>query len=167
MALRVVRIALTVAALASLAALPSRPSVAQSVRQGLQAEIMTERGCGANAVYTVGDVLVVIFRIDGAPQAQAAIAGVFPDGRSVTLYQHVVPGNTTITQPIANIGGTLGMRTVRLTASIQGGEVTATADCTFTVAALQIEEQIATDRGCLENGDKPVYTVGEQMALLF
>src|SRR6266571_7666606 len=76
-----------------------------------------------------------------AQQAQATIAGVFPDGRSVTLYQHVVPGNTTITQPIANIGGTLGMRTVRLTASIQGGEITATADCTFTVAAAPLHIQ--------------------------
>src|SRR5260370_41304541 len=116
MASRIVRIAFPLAVLAI--TLPCRPAAAQATRQGLQAQIQTDRGCGANAVYTVGDVLVVIFRIDGAQQAQATIDGVFPDGRSVQLYQDLVPGNTTITRPIANIGGTLGPRSVRLTASI-------------------------------------------------
>lgn len=164
MASRVIRLAFSFAALASLVVLPGRPAAAQG---RLKAQIVTERGCGANAVYMVGEVLAVTYRIDGASQVQATIDGVFPDGRSVQLYQAVVPGNTTLTQPIAVIGGTLGMRTVRLIASAAGGELTASADCTFTVASAPITAQIATDRGCLEKGANPVYMAGDAMQILF
>jgi hypothetical protein len=156
---------LAMAVMASLIIVPGRPSLAQ----GLKAQIQTERGCGPNTVYSVGDVLTVTFEIDGAPQAQALIEGVFPDGRSVPLYPAngipaTVPGNQPITQDIANIGGSLGPRSVRLTATAYEGRLKAQATCSFTVASVQLKAQIATDRGC---GSSAVYTVGDQAQILF
>jgi hypothetical protein len=138
-------VALGLVVLAGLGAAP-RPATARQELPGgpqplgLQAEITTERGCGDRAIYQPGDVLTARFRVDGAEQADATIDGIFANGESKTLFHGVVPGNQTITQAIAKVGGNAGQRALRLTA--RAGDRIASATCGFVVQASPIDPPV-------------------------
>src|SRR5204863_7138801 len=122
-----------------------------------------------NPVYQVGENLVVQFRVDGPGEtAHVVISGVLPSGALVPLFSADVPTNVTIVRPIATIGGALGRRKLEMAAENDYAESNL-AECTFTVVAAPtvLTAAITTERGSLENGQNPVYQIGENLVVTF
>jgi hypothetical protein len=118
---------------------PREPSVQFSIRDaggpspGLQAFIRTDRGCqetGENPIYSVGDSIVVQFRINGAVQVFVTLEDLLPDGRINVILQQWVPGNQLL-QLTGQIVPPTGRETLRLTAQV--GQQSVVSECSFMV----------------------------------
>jgi hypothetical protein len=100
----------------------------------LTAMIETERGCGDQVQYKVGEPLNVYLRIDGANLVDVTIDVVLATGQVVPLFAGQMNGNVTLFGPLATISGTPGPRVLRVQAHA-GDIVSNVAECHFTVVA--------------------------------
>lgn len=143
--LRTVRTVTALAALASV--LAGRPGHAQPTE--LFPSITTSRGCletGQDATFTVGDQIIVSFRIDSntTQSAQATVLDALPNG----LVNVLSLGSVSTNQPhafTAMVGPPSGIETLKLRAQAIG-VTTVSANCSFHVVGLTASTTTPTPR---------------------
>jgi hypothetical protein len=138
-------------------------SAAPSGDSPIVAQITTNRGCGAEALFQKGDPLIVSFSV--AENATVRVVNVRPDGEVVLRENFTVEAN--VVYPLeGNAGHILGSRTLRITAT--SGDRTGSAECTFTVVdTIPTHPVIAsfeTNRGC---GSYARFREGDTLTVLF
>lgn len=130
----------------------------------LQAELSVDKGCGAN--YRIGEPLVISFRV--SRDALVTLRLRMPDGSVRVLVNQQVRGGVTHTLR-GTVGEPPGTRILLLEA--RAGDERAEAECEFNGVreggTVVIVPQIRTDRGCLEEGQNPIYFVGDPITVFF
>lgn len=130
----------------------------------LQAELSVDKGCGAD--YRIGEPLVISFRV--SRDALVTLRLRMPDGPVRVLVNQQVRGGVTHTLR-GTVGEPPGTRILLLEA--RAGDERAEAECEFTGVreggTVVIVPQIRTDRGCLEEGQNPIYFVGDPITVFF
>jgi hypothetical protein len=108
------------------------PPTAPPPMTGLQAFIRTDRGCqetGENPIYSVGEQIIVSFRVDGVAQALVTIEDIMDSGERQIVFQQWVAGNQLL-QLTGQIVPPTGRETLRLTAQV--GQQSVVSECSFT-----------------------------------
>lgn len=130
--------------------------------QTLTATVSTDRGCGASAVYQLGERNTLLFRT--SLNAQVTLRLQRPDGTiSFLLANQPVQGG--VTYAIAGIiGNPPGQRVLTLNAV--AGSQTAQAQCTYSAqgAPSTLTAALQTNKGC---GAGAVFSLGEPSRFFF
>jgi hypothetical protein len=134
---------------------PSPRALAQS--PPLTVSLTTDRGCGASAIYQMGEPNQFLFSVNKI--ARVTLTLTLPDGtvRPVRTNMAVVNGVTYSIPGI--IGNPPGQRLLTIDAA--SGTETAHAQCTYTAAGVvanPLTAALATNRGC---GSGAVFNIGE------
>src|SRR2546425_162473 len=145
-------------ALVSLFLLLGASSVAIAQNNPLTVSLTTDRGCGASAVYNIGEPNQFLFSVSKI--ARVTLTLTLPDGtmRPVRVNMPVVNGVTYSIPGI--IGNPPGQRLLTLDAA--AGTETAQAQCTYSAGAVTnpLTVTLTTDRGCgpsaLSNTGEPI-----------
>ena len=150
-------------ALVSLFLLLGASSVAIAQNNPLTVSLTTDRGCGASAVYNIGDSNQFLFTVSKI--ASVTLTLTLPDGtvRPVRVNMPVVNGATYSIPGI--IGNPPGQRILTLDA-VSGAE-TAHAQCTYTAGVVvtnPLTVTLTTSRGC---GPSAVFNLGEAITYSF
>lgn len=135
---------------------------AQAVTSGLAVTLQTDRGCGATALYNIGEPIT--FSFSASQNAQVTLQLQRPDGTtSVLLANQPVQGGVTQTLP-GIIGNPPGQR--RLILDAVAGSQTAHMECTYTAQAVTsaLMVNLSTNRGC---GAGAVFNLGEPITFSY
>jgi hypothetical protein len=120
---------------------------AQAVTSALTVNLTTNRGCGAGAVFNIGEPIT--FSYSASQDAQVTLRLQRPDGTSsVLVANQPVQGGVTQTLP-GIIGNPTGQRTLILDAV--AGSQTAHAECTYTAQSTGggvVVLNLSIDQGC-------------------
>lgn len=148
---------------------PDESTVAVRLRGGqmtgsgsLQAELSVDKGCGAQ--YRIGEPLIISFRV--SRDAFVTLSVMKPNGSEQVLMNRSIPGGVAHRLQ-GTVGEPEGTRILILEARV--GEELAEAECQFTAVqdGPNIVARIRTDRGCLEEGQTPIYFVGDPITVSF
>src|SRR5947209_16593926 len=130
--------------------------------QSLTASLTTDRGCGAGAVFNIGESDQILFRV--SKSASVTLRLQRPDGTISTFLanQPLVGGVTYTINGV--IGNPPGQRLLTLDAV--AGAQTAHKECTYSAqaAASTLTATLQTNRGC---GAGAVFNIGESDQILF
>jgi hypothetical protein len=123
------------------------------------ASVTTDRGCGATAVYQIGETSV--FRVTVSQNASVTLRLQYPDGSVRTLLFNEPLAAGAVRTISGIIGNPPGQRRLILDAT-SGGQ-TVRAECTYSTGSTQpppgqLTASVTTDRGC---GATAVYQLGE------
>jgi hypothetical protein len=135
---------------------------AQAVTNALAVTLQTDRGCGATALYNIGESIT--FSFSASQNAQVTLQLQRPDGTtSVLLANQPVQGGVTQTL-LGIIGNPPGQR--RLILDAVAGSQTAHAECTYTAQAVTsaLTVSLTTNRGC---GAGAVFNIGEPITFSY
>lgn len=130
--------------------------------QALTASLTTDRGCGASAVYNLGERNTFLFRVSQAAQVTLRLQR--PDG-SVSILLANQPLQGGITYALQGIiGNPTGQRTLTLDAV--AGAQTAHATCSYTAqsASSNLTATLQTNKGC---GANALFNLGEASTFRF
>jgi hypothetical protein len=135
---------------------------AQAVTNALAVTLQTDRGCGATALYNIGESIT--FSFSASQNAQVTLQLQRPDGTTTVLLanQPVQGGVTQTLQGI--IGNPTGQR--RLILDAVAGSQTAHTECTYTAQAVTnaLTVSLTTNRGC---GAGAVFNLGEPITFSY
>lgn len=120
-------------------------TVAEGADSGLRATLQTSRGCGAGAVFQIGEPMQATFRVEGTGQAYVRLLNILPT-ETTTVIQGTVNRGETTTIP-GTAGEPAGSRMLRLQVwenileFLSGRQPATTVECAFAVGAVSAEKE--------------------------